>query len=282
MAFKYEVLQRLKFIECLAMWHGELNTNLLCAYFGIKRQQASRDISLYLNEVAPNNLLYDGSRKRYLPTSTFEPRLGESNIEEYLSLITNVSDIPQIVELTKHFELRGRMEPVSDTNLFRTLVLACKNKQVLEVDHRTLEAPLKNPSSFAPHTLIATQFDWLVRGYNLSKEKYDTFAIKNIFAAYPIDDNAELSAIGSKNKDDDWNTEVNIFVVPDPRLSPVQKLVIEKQFNMEFGSLLLTSRVCFLKDTISELGIDINFKHPDPIIQKVVIENLSGIQRWLI
>ncbi|MDC2887907.1 hypothetical protein [Psychrosphaera algicola] len=81
--------------------------------------------------------------------------------------------------------------------------------------------------------------------------------------------------------DDDWNTLVNINVIPDPRLSAVQKLVVENEFDMEFGSLLINTRVCFIPYLFKQLNIDVNITHPDPTEQKIVIENLNAIKRWV-
>lgn len=87
--FRYDVLQRFRFIEIIALWQGKLNARHLQDHFGIGRQQASKDINTYLNEVAPDNLIYDPSSKGYLPSAQFEPALSKGDFSEYLMLVNN-------------------------------------------------------------------------------------------------------------------------------------------------------------------------------------------------
>ena len=53
--FKYDLLLRYRLIEIVALWEGKLNAGHLMDYFGIGRQQASKDINEYLQNIGENN-----------------------------------------------------------------------------------------------------------------------------------------------------------------------------------------------------------------------------------
>jgi hypothetical protein len=62
---------RLHFIDCALAHYGTLNRVLLMDYFGISQPQASIDIAAY-KELAPDNMVYDSSTKRYRRTEAFK------------------------------------------------------------------------------------------------------------------------------------------------------------------------------------------------------------------
>ena len=62
---RWDLLTRYRMIEVIALWEGRLTTRHLCSTFGIGRQQASKDINTYLQDIAPENLIYDKHLKGY-------------------------------------------------------------------------------------------------------------------------------------------------------------------------------------------------------------------------
>lgn len=69
---KPTVQQRFQLIELLAYWEGRINAKDLELHFHQSRQQSSKDINVYKQQL-PNNLHYDASLKVYLPTEFFKP-----------------------------------------------------------------------------------------------------------------------------------------------------------------------------------------------------------------
>ena len=64
--------QRLEFIEFRLFWDGELNRSDITERFAVSVPQASNDIAMY-RELAPANLEYDSSAKRYVSTPSLGP-----------------------------------------------------------------------------------------------------------------------------------------------------------------------------------------------------------------
>lgn len=68
---KYAIEQRLRFIDFLLHQYGEINRSAIMDYFGVSLPQAACDIAEY-KKVAPDNITYDASAKKYLRTKRFE------------------------------------------------------------------------------------------------------------------------------------------------------------------------------------------------------------------
>ncbi len=74
----------LNFIEFRAFWEGGVNRSDITERFGVSVPQASNDLTQY-RELAPANLLYDSSAKRYVASPDFVPRFLTPNPNRYLS-----------------------------------------------------------------------------------------------------------------------------------------------------------------------------------------------------
>jgi len=66
----YAKEQRLRLIDFLLLHYGHINRAALMDYFAISEPQASRDIADYL-AIAPTNVAYNKSSKRYVVTPEF-------------------------------------------------------------------------------------------------------------------------------------------------------------------------------------------------------------------
>lgn len=286
-SLRYDQLQRFKFIETLAQWEGELSTKHLCDYFGIQRQQASRDIKTYLLEIGPGNLIYDGSLKRYVVSDKFEAQLIDDKLSDYLVTLKQRHSVASSRELTRIkplylgedvvHEINFGHQPISAT-LFRQVLNACVHAHCLNIDHRTIKSPTSELQTIAPHSIIFVDKHWFVRAYCFRDLTFKNFELRHIFGEPTYCNEQHVNTV---EMDDDWNTLVNINLIPDPRLSAVQKLIVEREYKMEFGSLLINIRVCLIPYLLKQLNIDVNVTHPDPTEQKIVIENLNAIKRWV-
>ena len=71
MRMKYAIEQRLRFIDFLVSVYGYINRNTIVEYFGISVPQVSNDFKTYI-KMAPNNIIYNNSLKRYDKTDKFK------------------------------------------------------------------------------------------------------------------------------------------------------------------------------------------------------------------
>ena len=167
--YRWDLLLRYRFIECIALWEGRLTTRHLVETFGIGRQQASKDINTYNRTVAPDNLRYDKFLKGYEPNAAFKPTVTRGLAEEYLQLLANRSELHRTFSSVALPQgntevLAPPIRPVSP-ELLRPLLQAAREQQRLEVDYVSLNNPNRDGRIIAPHTLVWTGTRWHVRGW---------------------------------------------------------------------------------------------------------------------
>lgn len=68
--------ERLRFIEFCLYHFGEINREHIAEYFGMSLVQASLDIREY-SKLAPRNVYYDKSTRRYVYTELFERKFAQ-------------------------------------------------------------------------------------------------------------------------------------------------------------------------------------------------------------
>lgn len=83
-SLRWGIEQRLEFIEFRLYWEGGINRSEIIDFFGVSVPQASKDLSQY-QELAPENIVYDRSQKRYFPASGFKPRFLKPDATRYLT-----------------------------------------------------------------------------------------------------------------------------------------------------------------------------------------------------
>lgn len=76
----YAVVQRLRLIDFLLATYGYVGRPTLVAYFGISTPCAANDFKLYKDR-APDNVIYNGSLKRYERSESFKPLFNCSSPE---------------------------------------------------------------------------------------------------------------------------------------------------------------------------------------------------------
>ena len=96
--FRWDHLLRYRYIEIISLWEGRLTTGHLTRCFGIGRQQASKDINLYVRDIAPGNIEYDKYLKGYKPTPEFTPQVTQGLADEYLHLMARNNELKSLLQ----------------------------------------------------------------------------------------------------------------------------------------------------------------------------------------
>lgn len=278
---RWDLALRYRLIETVAWWEGRLTTGHLIQSFGISRQQASKDINTYITEHAPKNLTYDKNKKGYVPSKTFAPLFIDDSASAYLHLLyQNDERAPHIEGLalayahTKVLEVPDRsIRP----EILRPLLKACRDGLRLETEYVSLKNPDTEIRLIAPHTLIYTGMRWHVRAYCEKNRKYRDFVLSRL--------RGEPELLGksdnSSSMDEDWNTELPVVIAPDGRLNNAQKTIIETDFGMVDGQLVVSSRRALVKYVLQRYQIDPKNIDPSPEAQQIVVKNLIELKPWL-
>ena len=146
------------------------------------------------------------------------------------------------------------------------------------MDYVSLNNPDREGRIIAPHTLVWTGLRWHVRGWCEKNRDFRDFVLSRFRGLPEI-----LGPTDHSVEDDiDWNTTINLDIVPDPRLSPEQQAVIADDFGMCEGVLHITLRARLLNYLVQLLNINTGTPHDDPRAQQVIIANQEAVADWLI
>ncbi|SEF90117.1 helix-turn-helix transcriptional regulator [Marinobacterium lutimaris] len=238
---KWEVLLRYRYIEIIVLWEGRLTTNHLCNTFGIKRQQASRDINQY-KTLAPDNLAYDTSLKGYTPAPSFRPIFTTGYVDEYLNLLDSHSLLDgfvQRIELpsANTFVIRApqrRAEP----EIVRMVVEACRTKQRLELTYASMTNPLGEDRIIAPHALVSSGYRWHVRAYCEKNRDYRDFVLGRILECGDLMGDVEYEL----PEDQLWQECIELTLIPNPHLTPEQQALVRHERCFNGPTLTLETR----------------------------------------
>ncbi|AXQ49691.1 MULTISPECIES: WYL domain-containing protein [unclassified Pseudomonas] len=278
---RWDLALRYKLIETVAWWEGRLTTGHLMQSFGISRQQASKDINTYITEHAPKNLVYDKQLKGYVPSNQFIPKFIEDSASAYLQLLyQNGERAPHIDGLalayahTKVLEVPDR--PIRP-EVLRPLLKACREGLRLETEYVSLNTPNVEIRLIAPHTLVYTGMRWHVRAYCEKNRQYRDFVLSRLRGQPGLLDESP----NPRAQDEDWNAEIAVIFKPDERLNEAQKAIIEADFGMIDGRLVVPSRRALVKYVLQRHQIDPRNVATSPEAQQVVVSNLKQLRPWL-
>ena len=276
---KWDIFQRLKLIELVSYWEGRLTTNHLCQAFGIKRQQASRDIKAY-QLLFPGNITLCRKAKGYIPTITFVPRLTKGYVDEYLNMLNEnqtaskfIASVDSIITPIEEISAPPRYIP---PEAVRILLEACRKKSRVEVCYASSASPAGEDRIISPHSLVSSGYRWHVRAYCERDKKYKDFVLSR-FINLP---DFMGDCLNDPGEDKEWHTFIDLELIPNPSFDENYQKIIALERGMTNGKLKITVRAATLHYTLLLLqvptGDTYNLRqHP------VVLKNKDLIKKYL-
>ncbi|WP_148252072.1 WYL domain-containing protein [Aidingimonas lacisalsi] len=278
----WDILARYRLIEILALWEGRITASQLGTAFDIGRQQAQKMLRQYRKEV-PANLIYDNSRKGFIPLDTFQPYYTLGKVEEYLHFLGSDTQLDSpfaglgigIVN-TESLPLPSRqLSPA----VVRELVKASRQNERLEVNYASFRSPDGEDRIIVPHTLVFAAGRWHVRAFCEKHQDYRDFVLSR-FRDVP-DVCGGMLGTHDKFHDNDWQTYVDVRLIPDQRLPEAERRLIEADYGMKNGSLVLNCRGPLILYALLELGVNPKHSEPEPRAQQIEIANRTELNQWI-
>ncbi|MBA4172962.1 MAG: transcriptional regulator [Hyphomicrobium sp.] len=274
--------QRLEFIEFRLFWEGAVNRSDITARFGVSVPQASGDLSLY-RELAPDNITYDASEKRYRPTDVFVPRFLKLNAERYLAQLRAVADGVMEIDDTLFTQMPSlgvmpvpsrRVEP----SILKALLAAVKERRSIQIKYQSLSDKRPKPTwrEISPHAFGFDGLRWHVRAYCHLDKDFSDFIISRCLEVGKLG-TAEVS----EERDSRWNTFFEVVLMPNPGLSSDQKRTIELDYGMKGGKCVVKIREALLYYFDKRLRLDVSERHDRPKETPVVVANRAEYDAML-
>jgi predicted DNA-binding transcriptional regulator YafY len=284
--FKYGVEARFEFIEFRAYWHGRLNRSDLMDQFGVSPTQVSQDIKAY-QEIAPDNLVYDGTDKTYRCGPSFTPKFLELSAENYLAPLLSMragslDPAASWLRVIPTFHVAPTPARGVSPDILRALINAVDYAQGIEVLYQSMSAPEPSWRWIEPHAYAFDGFRWHVRAFCLKDNIFKDFLLSRILEVRL--DQQPHPATSSGSKDADWNSDITLTIAPHPDLSPAQKRAIQLDYGMNGeGQSQITVQKSMLYYALKRLGLDTDPAARRPQDQQIVLVNrdeIMGSRKW--
>lgn len=274
-------IRRLAFIDLRLQYEGRINRKDLISYFDISQPQASADLAAY-QSLAPQNLEYDSSSRVYAALGTFHPQFGSTAATRYLNELQRLAR--GIVAPTESFV--GYVPPTGvvatparaiESAKVASLVRAIRDRKALRVRYQSMEHADLQEWLLSPHAFGFDGLRWHMRCWCHARRIFRDFAIGRlqILAEEP-----DVLAIDPAH-DEGWNTQVPVVLVPHPALSPAQRHMVELDYVMLDGQLILECRKAMLFYTLRHLNLQDLRVDSEAARQHVIVKNHEEVARWI-
>ena len=279
---RWGVEQRLEFIEFRLFWEGGVNRADITRFFGVSVPQASKDLTQY-QELAPDNVRYDRSEKRYFAAQGFSPVFLKPDAESYLAQLDKVAgaqDAGVHSWLTDPPSVDTMPVPHRrvDVETLRAVLAAIRDKASLEILYQSMNELRPDPvwRRISPHAFGSDGFRWHVRAYCHIDNKFKDFLLSRVMEAKGAED-----AAVDGGDDKYWKNLFDVILAPNPKLGENQKRVIAQDYAMPDGKISIPVRQALLYYFRKRLRLDVADVLDDLHETPVVVTNRADFDRAL-
>lgn len=272
--------RRLEFIEFRAYWEGGVNRSDITERFGVSVPQASNDLTDY-RDVAPNNLVYDASAKRYVASPDFVPRYLKPNPDRYLSQLRAAAEgVIGLGETWLGDAPDAQAMPIPSrrvsSDMFRELLALMRSCHSAEVQYQSMSPnrPETLWRRITPHAFGSDGLRWHVRGYCHLDGRFKDFVLSRWRGLRKIGPPGATAV-----QDLDWRETFDVALEPNPALSPSQREAVAWEYDMPKGRTSLAVRKAMLYYLKKRLRLDVD--SDSPAETPVVVANRAGFEEAL-
>lgn len=272
-------LERLFYLEFLALFTGQVSRKDLVTRFGISEPAATKDLSLY-TELAPGRLQYDLRQKCYVlandsPYFTHDVEQSLYALAGDRAIAINSGHAKRLPSWV-HCDIK-RAIPLS---VAATIARSIYQGRVLHADYASLSSGFRK-RALAPLALVNDGLRWHVRCFDHERPT-DGFRDYN-FARFGDVSVGELANV-SLEDDAEWMTEVDLALVPHP--GALHPETIRLDYGFESDVKVVTLKQCLVGYFLRHWHIDYSDNAGgDPRAQQLFLKNKEelinqGVSSW--
>ena len=242
--------QRLAYIDFCLLFKGAIYRQDLINRCEVGLSAGSRDFNLY-KELAPDNLDYDSSGKRYYQTAQFKP-LFEHDAQRTLTKLANdISDgFDAIGDM--HFPVEAPSSlNIPDIFIVAKLVQAILNNKAVSVIYTSLSSG-SNARELVPHAIVDNGLRWHVRAYDRKSNSFRDFVLTRISK---VTLKQSPAAEERSEQDAEWHRMLPLQLVPHPK-NVSFPTAIEMDYGMENSQLLINVRAAMAGYLLRRWNVD--------------------------
>lgn len=265
---RWSVEQRLAFGRNRLFWDGSLQREDIMRRFGVSSTQATTDLSR-LRAAMGESMAYDVSRRAYVPHADFaEPAADASALLTELRLIAE-GMLPEgggILSTSPPLAVAGLLVRAVDSQVLRAILWAIRDHAALTADYVSFQRPDVTRRTLSPHALVFDGFRWHARAHDAEDGRFKDFVLARLSQPAILG-----AARAVPERDEAWKRMVALTIAPHPGLSTHQRAVVERDYGMCRGVLVLTVREAVAFYARKRLGLLDGHETRPPREQQIVL-----------
>lgn len=256
--------KRFAFVELMLIWEGRINAAHISQQFELGIKLAAHVIQKYKN-LYSENMAYEAVSESYVPTKTMVAQFTGGSLQEYVQLIAAGESVTQLAMPTRN------VNPL----VVRPILQAIREQRRLSIAYASVSHPEFTTRVIQPHNIVFDGLRWHVRAYCEKNDGYRDFVLSRFDAssASELLDGADHYDI----QDELWQTQLDLEIIPDPRLDVNRSRIIALDYDMTLigeqpnGRYIKTLQVraALLMYLINRLGLD--QYHNKPEAQQIIL-----------
>ena len=274
---RWNVQNRLEFIDFRLYWDGHVNRADLVRFFGISVQQASADIGQY-QAAAGANIVYDKTAKAYVASPHFQAAFIDPSADHYLAQLRLLASgvltqedtwVVRLPSFSVVPILRRRLEPA----ILRSVLEAIRSRASLHIKYQSMSRLTPIWRWVSPHALGFDGFRWHARAWCHTRDGFRDFVIARILQVKET----RRSDI-DPDRDMGWQREVTLKLAPHPDMNEAARRAVELDYGMIDGAVEVKTRVCLSYYLERQLGLDLTPSQVKSGRQQIVLVNRKEVE----
>jgi hypothetical protein len=247
--------ERLAYIDFRLYFMGEIGRPDLASRFGVAPAGGTRDLALY-REIAPQNIVFDGSSKVYRIGKAFSP-VFEHSAARVLSVLAH--GFGDGVEVDPQ-SLLPCESPTSlsspDMAVLAPVCRAIHAGRPVAIRYHSMSSGVSD-RVIVPFALVDTGLRWHVRAFDRRHGEFRDFVVTRIEAPQELDEVPQPNEL--PGNDIQWTRIVELDFVPHPRLARPE--IVCMDYGMKEGALHMRVRAAVAGYMLLRWSVDCSPDH---------------------
>lgn len=222
--FSWAQQQRFRFIEWQLLWGLQLNAKMIMDTFGVSRYQAGLDIKAY-NQQCPGNIRpYNPADRCYKPALSFKPLFASQNPTEFIESVSG--QIPGHSPLS----VVPILQRVIADGVLPAVMTAIEGNYRIQTIYASATTPIGSKRVLCPVALVYVANRLHIRAFCELRQEYRDFVLSRFLMTPKILVDERVEELP---EDKDWKENVDITLVPNPKLDKDGQALIAREYALE-------------------------------------------------
>lgn len=263
--------ERLAHIEFRLWFLGDATRRDLMDRFGVAPAVATRDFAAY-RELAPRNMAFEGSGKRYVLGSAFSPCFEHTAERVLASLASGVGEgTEQRGESYVPCELPLKLNRPA-LELIAPVSRAIHQGKALRVRYFSQSSGNNSEREIVPHALVDSGLRWHARVFDREKSEFRDMVLSRMESPSAAR-TTDVAVHESAQADEQWNRYLKLKLVPHPRQQNTRAVL--RDFGIQGDEVLeISVRAALAGYVLLRWGVDCSADHTlDPTLYRLSLSN---------